>query len=76
MANAEIIPTRQNLIGELSARQTLNAELNPGSSSTSNYERLSNKPSINNVELVGNKSFEDLNFPTVTSSDILDILNM
>lgn len=31
-----------------------------GSGGTSNYEDLYNKPQINSVELIGNKSFEDL----------------
>ena len=31
-----------------------------GGSGTSNYERLSNKPHINGVELIGNKTSEDL----------------
>lgn len=40
-----------------------------GSGGTTNYEALNNKPRINNVELTGNKSLEDLgiNIPTKTS---------
>lgn len=33
---------------------------------TSNYNNLTNKPSINGVELIGNKSWEDLGLPTIT----------
>ena len=32
-----------------------------GGSGTSNYERLSNKPQINSVELIGNKTSDELN---------------
>lgn len=38
---------------------------------TSNYENLSNKPQINNVELIGNKTLEELGIKqTYTADDI------
>lgn len=43
--------------------------------STSNYNELSNKPSINDVELKGNKSFDDLGDHTLTNLEIKDIFN-
>lgn len=50
-----------------------------GSGGTTNYEALNNKPKVNNVELTGNKSLEDLgiNIPSKTSeltndSDFVD----
>lgn len=36
-----------------------------GSPAVSNYERLGKKPQINGVELIGNKSFEDLGMDKV-----------
>lgn len=52
--------------------QTLNAVLENESISggTDNYEELSNKPKINNVELSGNKSLSDLgiDIPTVPTN--------
>lgn len=40
-------------------------------SGTSNYEDLTNKPQINNVELVGNKTLEELGIKqTYTANDI------
>lgn len=44
------------------------------SGGTSNYEELNNKPSINSVELVGNKTLEELGIeiPTKTSDLIND----
>ena len=38
-----------------------------GGGGTHNYEELANKPSINNVTLVGDKSLSDLGVPTKTS---------
>ena len=38
-----------------------------GGGGTHNYEELENKPSINNVTLVGDKSLSDLGVPTKTS---------
>lgn len=40
-----------------------------GSGGTSNYKYLNNKPSINGVELNGNKSLEDLNIKQVYTAD-------
>lgn len=46
-----------------------------GSSGTYDYEKLINKPQINSVELIGNKSFEDLgleqyDFKAVTKTEL------
>ena len=40
-----------------------------GSGGTSDYEELTNKPTINNVELTGNKSTSDLGIVIPTNSD-------
>ena len=40
-----------------------------------NYENLKNKPSINDVELVGNKSFEDLGDIPLSNIEILNMYN-
>lgn len=37
---------------------------NEGSGGTSNYEDLQNKPSINDIELIGNKTLNDLGIPS------------
>ena len=36
-----------------------------GAPAVSNYEKLNKKPQINGVELIGDKSFEDLGFDKV-----------
>lgn len=38
-----------------------------------NYENLINKPSINDVELMGNKTFEDLGDHILTNTEILNL---
>ena len=40
-----------------------------------NYENLKNKPSINDVELIGNKSFEDLGDIHLSNIEILNMYN-
>lgn len=39
------------------------------------YNDLSDKPQINSVELIGNKSFEDLGAERLTNSEIESIIN-
>ena len=42
---------------------------------TNNYNELINKPQINSVELMGNKSFEDLGDHLLTNLEIKAIFN-
>lgn len=54
-----------------------NAMLNVESTtvvSVDDYNRLYNKPSIEGVELVGDKSFEELNLQTLTNTELENIL--
>lgn len=46
-----------------------------GDAGESDYSLLDNKPSINDVELVGNKSFEDLGDSPLTNVEIQAIFN-
>lgn len=39
-----------------------------------NYEFLENKPRIENVELTGNKTFEELGFTSIEHTDISNLL--
>lgn len=39
------------------------------------YESLLNKPSIQNVVLIGNKNFEDLGLNPISANDLLEILS-
>lgn len=42
---------------------------------TTDYNELTNKPQINDIELVGNKSFEDLDAWRMTNTDIQNIID-
>ena len=67
--------TKVQLTGSITMPRTITATI--GSSNiggTSNYEDLANKPSIESVELVGNKTFVDLGLESIESSDIDNLL--
>lgn len=49
-------------------------EVMEGSGGTTDYEKLNNKPSINEVELSGDKSLEDLGISPLSNMDILNII--
>lgn len=40
------------------------------------YEKLTNKPSIETVELIGNKSFKDLGLEALSNSDLMELLTL
>ena len=42
---------------------------------TSNYEELNNKPQIESIELIGNKTFPELGISPIDVDDLIDILN-
>lgn len=48
-----------------------NIELTGG---TNDYEKLKNKPKINGVELIKNKSFSDLGMNNITNQELEDML--
>ena len=52
-----VISAENTLVGELASGQNLTGNMSP---STDNYEAFKNKPKINGVELVGDKSLTDL----------------
>ena len=54
----------------------LSGNISMGSTTaTRDYEQLINKPSIEYVELIGNKTFNDLGLSALSADDILDVLN-
>lgn len=72
------------LTGKISARGVLHGTLAGNTPISGNiskarsivekdYEKLENKPSINEVELIGNKNLEDLNVTEFTRLDIIRI---
>jgi len=51
----------------------MNEVINNGS--TKNYNDLNNKPMIEGVELVGNKTYEELNLSSLTNTEIEELLD-
>lgn len=61
--------------GSLNAEQPMSGTLNMAERVYENdYEKLKNKPSINGVELVQDKSFEDLGDHVLTNFEILELM--
>lgn len=48
-----------------------NIEMSGG---TNDYEKLKNKPAINGIELIKNKSFDDLGMSSITNQELEDLL--
>lgn len=56
-----------------------NAALNVGATtvvSVNDYNDLRNKPSIEGVELIGDKSFEELNLQRLTNTELENMLTL
>lgn len=80
------IDNHGTLSGTLSGKPTLSGELSGRSAlygnlsvlpvgGTKNYEKLTNKPKIESVELIGDKSFEDLGVRDVTNMELQSMLD-
>ena len=66
-----------SMSGSLNAETGMSGSLNMAERVYENdYEKLRNKPSINGVELIKDKSFEELGVSPMTNSEILEILKL
>ena len=64
-----------SMSGSLNADTSMSGSLNMVERVYENdYEKLKNKPSINGVELVQDKSFEDLGDHVLTNFEILELM--
>ena len=74
--NKTNIPVQVELELESNTHEyTLGVEENIGiTGGTNDYEKLKNKPSINGVELIKNKSFDDLGMSIITNQELEDML--
>ena len=54
----------------------LGSDVKPVLGTVMDYAKAVNRPSINGVELIGDKSNEDLNICPMTNKDIENILNL
>lgn len=57
--------------------QVIDLEINEviNNGGTKNYNDLNNKPKIEGVELIGDKTFEELNLSSLTNTEIEDLLD-
>ena len=81
------LDTNENMNVDLSPKSNMELDLTPKSnmeirisvpknvSSSLDYERLRNKPQIESVELLGNKSFDELGLIPLDADDLIEILN-
>ena len=74
--NKTNIPVQVELELESNTHEyTLGVEENIGlSGGTNDYEKLKNKPQINGVELIKNKSFSDLGIDIISNQELEDML--
>lgn len=70
-------PVETTIDGVLSesGEQTVDVLAEGNITGTSNYNRLKNKPQINGVELIGDKTFEELGAEGLTNIEIETIIN-
>ena len=68
------LDTINDLNLSLETSTPLTFQLEQGGGGIRDYERLLNKPSIENVVLSGNKNFEDLGLNPISAEDLLEIL--
>lgn len=65
----------QKLSGSISSTGGLTGGISRPRDGTRDYEELGNKPKINGVVLIGDRSFEDLGEETMTNIEIATIFN-
>lgn len=71
---SENVATLNGKIGTNSVQLSGKSYLPPYIAGTYNYEELDNKPKIESVELVGDKTFEQLGLEPMDADDLLEIL--
>lgn len=65
------------LSGNVSLKEpiTVGGKIQSGSiTRTSDYEKLDNKPSIESVTLIGNKTFEELGMESISNAELNSLL--
>lgn len=70
MITLELLPEEQQVAIEI--QEVIE---NASGTGTNDYEKLTNKPSINEVVLSGDKTFEDLGLTPLTNIEIMQIIN-
>lgn len=65
----------KNINWSVDVKPKITLQVQRGGGGGNNYNTLTNKPLINGVTLLGDKSFEELGVDTMTNQDILDLFN-
>lgn len=69
-----VLTPKQNLTGNIEGVSNIDGNVSiPTNVGTSDYNKLKNLPSVENIELRGNKTFAELGLEEVTNQDILDM---
>ena len=68
------LTSQKSLSGELSSTNKISGGLSPGSTVVRSYNKLTDKPSIENVTLEGDKTFRQLGLDTLSVQEIEQIL--
>lgn len=64
-----------NIDGDINSLSNIDGNITYGNGQgTKDYNKLINKPQIEEVELIGNKTFEELGLYSMDATDILSIL--
>lgn len=70
-----VLSETKSLKGTLTASSKNVINVAAGASiSETNYERLKNKPSIEGVKLIGDKTFEELGLESIDNSELMGLL--
>lgn len=65
----------KNPIVELEVEEVFESDGSGTPAQINDYQKLKNKPSINEVELTGDRSFEDLGLSPLSNLEIMQIIN-
>lgn len=66
---------RQSLSAHISGKESLSAIMYRGLAVPHDYERLTNKPKIESVELIGNRSLEEIGVDHISNAELAALLD-
>ena len=72
--NGKVV-TKQNVNGKVNTKQSISGRVDMPSGGARDYNLLSNKPSIEDVTLVGNKSMSDFGDRHISNLEIQEIID-
>lgn len=69
-----VLTPKNSLTGEISGGSNIGGDITiPKNVGTQDYEKLQNLPSLESVELRGNKTFADLGLEECSNQDIINL---